>query len=155
VRPEELEMPPVNDRFSPWEVSAINAMMNGWHIFEDCIGVCRFTMNYPKLVIDAFNAATNLDLSLSEAIKTGKRIVNILRVFNIKNGLNRDMEIPYPRYGSTPIDGPAAGIGIMKHWDLIRGIYYRLMGWDSDTGKPLPNTLRDLGLEDLISDLEV
>lgn len=154
VMPEALDLPPVNDRFSPWEVSSINATMNGWHIFEDCLGVCRFNIPYPKLVVEAFNAATNFDLSLPEMIKTGKRIVNTLRVFNMKNGLTCDMEVPSIRYGSTPIDGPAIGIGIMKHWNVIREIYYRLMGWDPETGRPLPKTLRDLGVEDLISDLE-
>lgn len=154
VRPEELDMPTVRDRFSPWEVPAINAMMNGWHIFEDCLGVCRFNMTSYKLVADAFNAATGFNMSLSEIIETGKRVVNTLRVFNIRNGLTRDMEVPSARYGSTPVDGPAAGIGVMKHWDLIRGIYYRLMGWNPDTGKPTPETLKVLGLEDLISELK-
>lgn len=151
VRPEELDLPTVRDRFSPWEVATINAMMNGWHMFEDCLGVCRFNMTAYKLVADAFNAATGFDLSVPEILKTGRRIVNTLRVFNIKNGLTSGMEIPSTRYGSTPVDGPAKGIGIMKHWDLMREIYYRLMGWDVDTGKPLPKTLRDLGLEDLIA----
>ncbi|MFB0507607.1 MAG: aldehyde ferredoxin oxidoreductase family protein [Thermodesulfobacteriota bacterium] len=154
VRPEELDMPPVHDRFSPWEVCTINATINGWNIFEDCLGVCRFNMTAYKLVVEAFNAATGFDLSLPEIIKTGKRIVNTLRVFNIRNGLTRDIEIPGTRYGSTPTDGPVEGIGIMKHWNLIRETYYRLMGWDPDTGKPLAKTLRDLGLKDLIQDIE-
>lgn len=154
VNPAELGLPPVNDPYSPWEVAAINATVNGWYIFEDCTGVCRFNMNYPRLVADAFNAATHFDLSLSEIIKTGKRIVNTLRMFNIKNGLTRDMECPSQRYGSTPVDGPATGIGIMKHWDVMREIYYSLMGWDPDTGRPLPKTLRDLDLEDLIERIE-
>ena len=125
--------------------------MNGWHMFEDCLGVCRFNMTAYKLGADTFNAATGFDLSIPEILKTGRRIVNTLRVFNIKNGLTSGMEIPSTRYGSTPVDGPAKGIGIMKHWDLMREIYYRLMGWDVDTGKCLPKTLRDLGLEDLIA----
>ncbi|MFX0195810.1 MAG: aldehyde ferredoxin oxidoreductase family protein [Candidatus Hodarchaeota archaeon] len=154
ANPHMLGMPPIHDRFSPWEVPTVNAMMNGWHIFEDCLGVCRFNMTVYELVGEAFNAATGLNLSLSEIINTGKRIVNTLRIFNIRNGLIPDMEAPSSRYGSTPIDGPAEGIGIMKHWNLIRETYYRLMGWDPDTGRPLPKTLNDLGLEDLIQDFE-
>jgi len=153
VRPEELDMPPVADRFSHWEAPAINAMINGWHTFEDCLGVCRFNATDPKLTVDAFNAATHFDFSLTDAIKSGRRIVNTLRVFNCKNGLTPDIEAPCPRYGSTPVDGPAKGIGIMKHWNTIREVYYRLMGWDPETGKPLSKTLKDLGLEDLISDI--
>ena len=29
--------------------------------------------------------------------------------------------------------------------------YYRFMGWDVETGKPLPETLRNLGLEHVVS----
>jgi aldehyde:ferredoxin oxidoreductase len=32
--------------------------------------------------------------------------------------------------------------------------YYGLMGWDTKTGKPLPETLKKLGLGDLIKDLQ-
>ena len=149
AKPEVLGMPPIHDRFSPWEASSINAMMNGWHIFEDCVGVCRFNMRGTQSVVDAFNAATGFNLSLPEVMKTGKRIVNVLRAFNLRNGLTSDIEAPGTRYASTPTDGPGEGIGIAKHWDLIREIYYRLMGWDSETGIPLPETLRDLGLEDV------
>jgi aldehyde:ferredoxin oxidoreductase len=149
AKPELLGMPPIHDRFSPWEASSINAMMNGWHIFEDCVGVCRFNMRGTQSVIDTFNAATGFNLSLPEVMKTGKRIVHVLRAFNLRNGLTSDIEAPGTRYASTPTDGPGEGIGIAKHWDLIREIYYRLMGWDSETGIPLPKTLRDLGLEDV------
>jgi aldehyde:ferredoxin oxidoreductase len=31
--------------------------------------------------------------------------------------------------------------------------YYRLMGWDSKTGKPYRSTLSSLGLEEVIKDL--
>jgi aldehyde:ferredoxin oxidoreductase len=31
--------------------------------------------------------------------------------------------------------------------------YYTLMGWDPKTGKPLPETLKKLDLEELIKDL--
>jgi aldehyde:ferredoxin oxidoreductase len=151
VWPHELNMPPVHDIFSPWEVPTINALVNGWHIFEDCVGVCRFNLKSPELLVEALNGATNFGLSLSEVTKIGKRIVNTLRVFNLRNGLTRDMEAPSPRYGSTPVDGPAEGIGVMRYWDSIGKIYYRLMGWDPDTGKPTAKTLRDLDLEDLIS----
>ena len=30
--------------------------------------------------------------------------------------------------------------------------YYRTMGWDEVTGMPLPQTLRELDLDDLIAD---
>ena len=42
----------------------------------------------------------------------------------------------------------------MQKWSEMLINYYTLMGWDPETGKPLPETLRSLGLEELIEDLE-
>ena len=45
------------------------------------------------------------------------------------------------------------GKGIAPVWgDMLRN-YYELMGWDTETGKPLPKTLEDLGLGHIISDI--
>ncbi|MFB0502019.1 MAG: aldehyde ferredoxin oxidoreductase C-terminal domain-containing protein, partial [Candidatus Bathyarchaeia archaeon] len=57
------------------------------------------------------------------------------------------------RYGSTPVDGPTKGISIMPHWEKMLENYYNLMGWEVKTGKPLPETLKRLGLEHVIEDL--
>jgi len=54
------------------------------------------------------------------------------------------------RYSSTPVDGPAAGHGIREHWDAIRDNYYQEMGWDTETGRPLPETLEKFGLTELV-----
>ena len=49
--------------------------------------------------------------------------------------------------------GANAGVGIMEHWDRMLKIYNENMQWDKGTGVPPPETLRSLGLEDLIVDL--
>jgi len=146
VRPHLMDMPPVHDTFSPWEVPLINAHQNGWATIEDCLGACRFNLNYPKIVVRAYNALTNAGKSLEDMLTIGKRIVNTLRLFNIQNGLTPEMEAPSFRYGSAPVDGPAEGRRILDHWDHIRKIYYQSMGWDRQTGAPLPDTLKALGL---------
>jgi aldehyde:ferredoxin oxidoreductase len=83
----------------------------------------------------------------------GRRIINQLRVFNFRHGLTKEIEAPSSRYGSTPVDGPAKGIAIMPHWESIRRNYYQQMGWDPETGRPLPETLEKLGLGHLVKDL--
>ena len=98
------------------------------------------------------NAATGWQLTVNDALTIGKRIVNQLRVFNIGCGLTPDLEVPSPRYGSAPVDGPAAGKSILENWDALRRNYYRQMGWDEETGRPLPETLEALGLSDLTPD---
>jgi aldehyde:ferredoxin oxidoreductase len=42
----------------------------------------------------------------------------------------------------------------MEKWPWMVENYYRLMGWDPKTGKPLPETLEKLGLRELIKDLK-
>ena len=64
----------------------------------------------------------------------------------LAHGLDIDTEAPSPRYGSTPVDGPAQGLSIMKHWKWIVQSYYDAMGWDKHTGHPHEHTLRRLGL---------
>ncbi len=151
---KELGHTPVKDPFDPIEVSTMNAKVNGRRIFEDTLAICILCEVDLQLAVDALNAATGWDFDVQEAFDVGRRIVNRLRVFNLRHGLTREVEAPSVRYGSTPVDGPAKGKAIMPHWEAMRSNYYRHMGWDIDTGKPLPETLRKLGLDDLIPDLK-
>jgi len=107
----------------------------------------------PKLALECFNAATGWDWSLADIFTMGRRIVNQLRVFNLRHGLDIKDERPSTRYGSSPVDGPNKGTHIMEKWDEMVENYYTLMGWDPKTGVPLPETLEKLGLKELIKDL--
>jgi len=149
---DSVSPPTITDPFSPEQVSTHIGKGCGWDQFIDTLGICRFCTDWEQLV-QVLNAVTGWDLTLQEAIIVGRRIVNQLRVFNLRHGMNPSLEVPSSRYGSTPVDGPVKGIGISKHWDLMLHNYRQLMGWDEITGKPLPETLRKLGLEELVKDL--
>jgi aldehyde:ferredoxin oxidoreductase len=154
VRPDMVDnLPPITDPFSHDEVSTLNAKFNGIRQFDDCLGICRLASPHPKMVLKCFNAATGWNWSLEDAFVVGRRIVNLLRVFNIRHGMKIEDERPSARYGSVPADGPAKGRNIMEKWDLMVRNYYKAMGWDPETGKPLPETLEKLGLRDAIQDL--
>ena len=45
------------------------------------------------------------------------------------------------------------GKTLASEWDAMLDRYYQMMGWDEKTSKPLPETLRNLGLEHIIPDL--
>jgi aldehyde:ferredoxin oxidoreductase len=154
VRPDMVdEVPPITDSFSHEEVSTLNAKFNGIRQFDDCLGICRIASPHPKMVLKCFNAVTGWNWALEDAFTVGRRIVNLLRVFNLRHGMKVEDERPSVRYGSIPLEGPAKGKNIMGKWDLMAKNYYELMGWDSETGKPLPETLKKLGLENVIKDL--
>ncbi len=131
-----------------------NVKFKGGRQFEDSLGVCWITTRVNiKLLAQGVSAATGWDFSPREAMEVGTRIVNLLRVFNMRHGHTAEMDAPSPRYGSIPVDGPAKGKDIMAHWNEMRRQYYEGMGWDKETGKPLPDTLRHLGLEHTIPEL--
>jgi aldehyde:ferredoxin oxidoreductase len=147
-----VDLPAVTDPFSHEEVATLNARYNGIRQFDDCVGTCRFASPNPKLVLECLNAVTGWTLSLEDAFAIGRRVINQLRLFNFRHGMKREDEQPSTRYGSAPVDGPAVGKNIMEKWDRMLENYYTLMGWDPKTGKPLPETLKKLGLDDLIKD---
>lgn len=155
VRPDMVDgVPPVTDPFSHEEVSTLNAKFNGIRQFDDCLGICRLASPHPKMVLKCFNAITGWHWSLEDAFTVGRRIVNLLRVFNLRHGMRIEDEKPSARYGSVPTDGLAKGKNIMEKWGPMVKNYYESMGWDPETGEPLPETLEKLGLRDIIRDLQ-
>jgi aldehyde:ferredoxin oxidoreductase len=147
--PELYGFPPSTDLFSPEEVAGLNAKVNGWRQIDDSLVTCRFAAFDPKVTLECLNAVTGWELRLEDAMKIGRRIVNALRMFNLRHGHKTELEAPSPRYGSIPTDGPCKGIGVGNHWEKMREIYYTGMGWDFKTGKPFPETLKELELDDI------
>jgi aldehyde:ferredoxin oxidoreductase len=149
-----LGIPTPIDSFNPDVVPVVNAKIKGAMLFEDSMVTCRFNTNSNiDLLSQAVNAATGWSINIQDAMITGRRAVNIARVFNLRHGIKAELDAPSTRYGSTPLDGLAAGRGIMPHWNKMLSTYYHMMGWDEKTGKPLPETLKNLELDDLIPHL--
>jgi len=144
---------PMSDPYS-WEaVAKQNAVVSGRRVFEDSLGVCRFTATEDiRLTVSALNAATGDDFTVEEVMKIGKRIVNLMRIFNIRNGIDPKNDKPSKRYSSVPVDGPAKGLSVGCIFQQMKERYYELMGWDKTTGYPLPDTLEELGISDIASE---
>lgn len=147
---------PIQDFFDPKTVAETNARVNGWRQFEDAIGVCRFcTGNAAEDTVKALSALTGMKLDILAATHIGRRIVTLLRIYNCRSGLTKDMECPSKRYGSTPVDGPAEGKSIMPHWESIRKTYYQNMGWDPETGVPTKDTIQEMGITALVDSVNL
>jgi aldehyde:ferredoxin oxidoreductase len=153
VHPQLVDLPAVSDPLSHEEMPEMNAKFNGVRMFDDCLGTCRIASTDPKLQLECLNAVTGWELKLEDVFRIGRRVVNQLRVFNFRHGMKREDERPSKRYGSVPVDGPAKGYNPMEKWEGMLESYYKLMGWDAETGKPLADTLKQLALEELIKDL--
>jgi len=138
----------------PVKVSTEVATTKGLMEFEDSVGTCRFnTRMNASLIAEAVSSATGWDFTAEEGKRVGLRAVNLMKAFNLRAGIGKELDRPSKRYGSTPLDGPTAGTSIVPHWDAMLANYYRLMGWDSDTGVPSKETLKELGLDSVIPHL--
>ncbi|MBI2858874.1 MAG: hypothetical protein HYX90_07330 [Chloroflexi bacterium] len=155
VKLQPLGLTAGKDQFAPEEISTLEAKAKGATIFEDSLGVCKFnTSSDLERLCRAVCAATGWDFSVAEAVKVGRRAVNMARCFNLMHGISPSLDIPSPRYGSTPQDGKCLGRDSRPVWQSMLDNYYKLMGWDQ-RGVPLPETLKDLGLEPLGGDISV
>jgi len=140
--------------FSWEEVATLVAKTRGSMQFEDSLGVCGLVTNINvDLLTKALNAVTGWGFTIEDSMRAGRMAVNMMRVFNLRAGISPELDAPSLRYGSTPIDGLAEGVAIAPNWGKMLNIYYDLMGWDRETGKPLPQTLREFGLEGAVSQI--
>lgn len=122
--------------------------------FFDCAGGCKF-MGMSLAAdewIELIAHATGWKFGVDEFRKTGERVVNLARAYNIREGLTpADDSLPKRLLEEPLPEGPAAG-HVNNPASLLEA-YYEFRGWDKATGKPTPEKLRELGLEDLIPDM--
>jgi aldehyde:ferredoxin oxidoreductase len=135
-----------------------------WH--EDCyaatdaLGFCSFvtTAAYgvtPRRMAALFTAATGIPLTEEELMLAGRRIVNLERCYNVREGFTRRDDILPARMMLDPVT--VAGHEYRNTPEELSGMldeYYRLHGWDVPTGIPTAGTLRLLGLGTVADELD-
>ncbi|WP_422443944.1 aldehyde ferredoxin oxidoreductase family protein [Thermoanaerobacterium sp. DL9XJH110] len=121
--------------------------------FEDCLGLCFYTCRGKKGMVtqlEALNIVTGWNIDIDGALEIGERVINLLRLFNIKNGHTKEDDSVSYRLLEPPVDGPNRGKSLKKDaFEKMLAIYYETMGWNEE-GVPLPQTLKRLGLYDLL-----
>jgi aldehyde:ferredoxin oxidoreductase len=122
----------------------------------DSITVCKFSRGtyfdgYKDLAA-LYNAVTGFEMTPEELQKAGDRINTLGRLINIREGLSRkDDTVPW-KVMNVPIPDDAVSKGSFvsqEDLDLLLDDYYEVRGWNKD-GVPTPETLQDLGMEDLV-----
>jgi aldehyde:ferredoxin oxidoreductase len=153
VEDSRIEDPFVAD---PKEAKVVVDLEDALTMF-DCIGACKFMgiLLPAEDYVDLISHGTGWDFGVGEFRKSGERIYNLMRAFCVREGITREADILPPRLMEDPLpEGPAKGMVIDRDTlESLKNGYYELRGWDMDTGKPLPEKLRELGLDFLIEDL--
>jgi aldehyde:ferredoxin oxidoreductase len=104
----------------------------------------------PETYAALFNTATGGDWTGADIAAVGERIWNLVRVFNLREGLDPATDTLPRRFVTEPLpSGPSRGHRFApEDLEFLRSDYYRERGWDSQ-GRPTPAKLRALGLDDL------
>jgi len=114
----------------------------------NCSGMClfaTFAVNL-KQITPFLHAATGLDAysSSEEVMKIGERVNNLVRLFNIREGLTRELDTLPKRFFTEPLkEGPSRGRVV--ELDQLMEEYYLVRGWNAE-GLPRADKLEELGL---------
>jgi len=141
---------------NPKEAKVVVDLENALTMF-DCIGACKFMgiLMPAEEYVDLIAAATGWNFGVDDFRKSGERIYNLMRVFCVREGINREADSLPKRLMEDPLpEGPAKGMVIEKDMlELLKDAYYEIRGWDKKTGKPTVEKLKELELDDLIEDI--
>jgi len=120
----------------------------------DCLGTCLFVWGPSwqlydmNQLVEVVQAITGWRTSLYELMTVGQRRLNMMRVFNAREGFTSADEVLPKKMLTAPLKGgPTDGIAISEERFLeARGLYYQMAGWDQE-GVPTRGKLAELNLD--------
>jgi aldehyde:ferredoxin oxidoreductase len=107
--------------------------------------LCDFAPFGVDTFVELLNTATGFEYTEESYMKTGERIWNLTKLFNIRNGVTRENETIPKRIMEDELEKDEARIGREK-FEKMLDEYYLLRGWDKN-GVPTKEKLRELDLE--------
>lgn len=115
----------------------------------NCTGLCLFTTFALSLkqITPFLHAATGLEIfSSSEGIlRIGERVNNLVRRFNMREGVTKEHDSLPRRFSKEPLKGgPCEGRAV--DLEQLLKEYYFVRGWDAD-GTPTKEKLKELAIE--------
>ncbi len=129
---------------------AVALLQNGLAL-PDILGTCKFYM-YGGITVDHWaemiSALTGWEMNGTELLRISERVLNLQRLFNVREGItSKDDQLPrrvraVPSFGkySTEPDCEIVDLeGMLEE-------YYRQRGWDPSTGIPTREKLAELDL---------
>lgn len=137
---------PVKDEISAKRLSLfrLNHLLN---MVNDYLVICLMPNINTEQKVELMKAVTGWNTSWVELLQVSERILTVMRLFNLREGLTAaDDELP-ERYYQPKTDGVLATKEIADRAAMakVRQWYYYYMGWD-ENGVPTQAKLAELGL---------
>ena len=117
----------------------------------DSLELCQFvwgpawTLYGPSETVALVQSVTGWDVTVKELMDVGARRLNLMRVFNAREGMHRNADrLPKKFFTALQGSGPTAGIAFDPlSFEASLDQYYQIQGWDSK-GIPTQETLEAL-----------
>ncbi len=133
-------------------------MLTKWYNDLTCVynslGFCMFSSTTIGLLgrthfSTFYSACTGSTITPQEMMQCGDRIFNVMRIYNVREGMRREHDHWPSRFYEEPLtqehgETPALS---KKMIDQMLDRYYELRGWDKATGIPKPDKLEELDLQ--------
>lgn len=126
-----------------------------FYSFCDSACLCQFdfgpawTMYGPDETVELMRAVTGWqDFALEELLRVGERRINMMRVFNAREGMDRRHDQPPAKFLRPLVGtGPTAGVAVdTDALETAKDAYFQFAGWDKTSGNPSKEHLVGLGL---------
>ena len=131
-----------------------------WHeevfAITDALGLCsRATLSTyaisPEHMARLYEAATGIKIAETEMFEAARRIINMERFYNIREGMKNDADrLPW-RLMNEPLRRPNGDVHMNSKEEMKEMLekYYVIREWDG-SGRPTRATIQKYGLDDLI-----
>lgn len=128
----------------------------------DCLGACKFMGSFLSFPFDEdwyaelLSIGSGKETGTASLFRTARRIKHLERAFCAREGMSRETDTLPKRFLDTTLkEGVFKGWQITtKHFEAMKDRYYRLRGWDVQTGIPTAETLKRYNLGDVAVDLQ-
>jgi len=132
----------------------------------DCLGTCKIfyilSAGYQVFGFEDFakmlSLSTGEDFSAEDVRLASERIYNVERMFSARTaGFRRNDDRVPELFFRAPTDGGSSKGEMLDHrnFQMILDDYYDARGWDRESGIPLPEKLKNIGLEKIAEDAEL
>lgn len=129
-------------------------LTQAFYSMMDSLMLCQFvygptwSLFGPKETAAMVQAVTGWDVTIEELIQVGIRRINLMRIFNVREGFSRkDDTLPVKFFIPLSGTGPTAGLSVEKE-ELNNALdfYYEYHGWTQD-GIPTKDSLQVSNIE--------
>ncbi|KKG11997.1 aldehyde:ferredoxin oxidoreductase [Methanosarcina sp. 2.H.T.1A.6] len=146
VGPEVLGKPLLLDRFSLKGKAGILQVFENLTAVLDSLVLCPFSIFAinEELCSALLHSGVGMEVSPAELLKSGERIWNLEKIYNLRAGFTRKDDALPERFFEAGSDERGDEIP-RQEFEVALQEYYRYRGWDTE-GVPSQGKLRELGL---------